>query len=151
MATKKLMSGDWSEKNAIAYCGANGVKHAGYEELINRTKNLKVLQHFASGDASDSKIADGDYVIKYSILNKDKYTQWCGGPFWNCNLELNQFVDALMHLVFLDVTKSTKKLLANWISGSRRAKKFNVIKKDLFTPITAMGLEWCKVLAMESG
>ena len=35
--------------------------------------------------------------------------------------------------------------------GIKKSKKSNVIKKDLFTPITAIGLEWCKVLDIESG
>ena len=150
-ASNMMMAGDWSEANVMAYCSANGINNEGYQKISQRSKNMKALQYYNSSDIDEKDIEDGECVMKDCVLNKDKYTQWRGGPFWNSSLNLNQFIDALMHLLFLGITKSTKKLLYNWITTSRRANKFNVTKKDLFSPVTAMGLEWCKVLDMESG
>ena len=103
------MAGDWSEINVLAYCGTQGINVAGCQEFIQRTKNIKALKYFASGNVSSSEQKDASYVVNDSKLNKRKYTQWCGGPFWNSNLELLNFVDALFHLIFLRVTKSTTK------------------------------------------
>ena len=99
----------------------------------------------------DSMTEDQAYVIKDSIANEGKYIPWHGSAFWNGKLELKQFVDALMHLIFLGVMKSTKKLISKWIQMSRRTKSFNELTRGLLTPIIEMGLDWCKVIEVESG
>jgi len=151
VATTKLLAGDWSEKNVLAYCGAHGINVAGCQELIKRTKNINALNHFSSENVNDSEKKDASYVLNDYKMNKMKYTEWRGGPFWNSNLDLIQFVDALMHLMFLGVTKSTKSLLNTWICKTKRAKKFKLVINQLFTPISEMGLDWCKLLDKKSG
>ena len=39
------------------------------------------------------------------------FEKWRGGPYWNSNIELKAFIDAIMHLLFLGVTKTIKHLL----------------------------------------
>ena len=56
----------------------------------------------------DYKPEDESYNLKDSISNKEKYIPWQGSPFWIGNLELKQFEDAPMNLIFIGVTKSTK-------------------------------------------
>ena len=55
IATTKILAGDWSEKNVLAYCGAHGINVAGCQELVKRTKNINALNHFSSGNINDSE------------------------------------------------------------------------------------------------
>ena len=148
-ATGKLMSNTWSDKNVIAYCGTNCLNTAGIEMLIQHTKNTKALNLLTS--KKDSLTGDESYVLKDSIINVSKYQPWHGSAFWNGKLELKQFVDALMHLIFLGVIKSTKKLISTWIQMSKRGKSFTLLARGLLTPIVEMGLDWCKIIEVESG
>ena len=76
----------------------------------------KVIQH------SHNIMANDLYKKYLTTLNRDpiisdytkfpkKYQQWKGGPFWYSKMKAFQFVDALMHLLFRGVTKSTRELI----------------------------------------
>ena len=86
-----------------------------------------------------------DYMIEDYNISKDKYVDWIGGPFWNSNLTLNQFVDALMHLLFLGVTTKNYELVMKWIHMSKRMKVFSFVKEGILQLISVMGLDWCKL------
>ena len=64
---------------------------------------------------------------------------------------MNQFVDALMYLGFLGVTRATQKLINKWVKITKRNTQFNVIRRHIFEPISDMKLEWCKLIDTESG
>ena len=81
------------------------------------------------------------FVIDYLNNNPDKYKVWTSGPFWHSNLSLLNFFDAIMHLMFLEVAKSTQKFLGQWISENRRAKTFHDNWKDICNPIISIGLD----------
>ena len=83
--------------------------------------------------------------------NNDKYTVWKGGPYWNSGLKLYQFVDTLMHLLFLGVTKATMLLISKWLLAMLKPKKFALKHKAVFSPIIVMGLDWCKLIDTDSG
>ena len=85
------------------------------------------------------------------IKQPEKYQFWEGGPYWKSNFNLKQFVDVLMHLLFLGITKSTKELVYNWISQNKRLRGYKIFANDIFKHIADMGLDWCKLLVAASG
>ena len=150
-ATTNLMEGKWSETSTFVYCGAHGINVQGTKKLIDSVNNKLALEYHTSKDIQEVNKQNADSLLVDFKRNEKKYDIWCGGPFWNSSLSLNQFVDAIMHLVFLGVTKATQQLINSWIKVTKRSGVFNTVRKDIFKPITAMGLDWCKLLDNESG
>jgi len=64
---------------------------------------------------------------------------------------LIQFVDVLMHLLFLGITKATRELIYEWISETKRLSGYKIFSNNIFEPIADMGLDWCKSLVVNSG
>ena len=122
--------------------------------MIERVKNKIAIDHINS---QDQQSYDSDIIEVYNdvkndfVAHKDKFTLWKGGPYWNSNLNLYQYVDVIMHLVFLGVTKATQNLVQKWIGVALKPKQFNLSKKKIFPPIVNMGLEWCKLIDTEAG
>ena len=85
------------------------------------------------------------------MSNPDKYNHWSGGPYWKSNMMLSQFIDVLMHLLFLGVTKSMRDVILDWIGETRRMSVYKKLAYNIFSDITEMSLEWCKLLVSPSG
>jgi len=66
-------------------------------------------------------------------------------------MSLKQFVDPIMHLIFLGITKATKKLVDKWIKVTKRKISFKLIENELLGSVANMGLDWCKIILTESG
>ena len=66
-------------------------------------------------------------------------------------MKLYQFVDALMHLLFLGITKAAMSLISKWLLAMLKPKEFTMKHKPVFSPIIAMGLDWCKLIDTDSG
>ena len=49
-----------------------------------------------------------------------KYKKWIGGPYYNGTLEIYQFPDCIMHLLFLGMIKTTKDVITDWINRNKR-------------------------------
>ena len=97
--------------------------------------NKLALEYHISKDIQDVDKPNADSLLVDFINNENKYNLWCGGPFCNSSLSLNQFVDDIMHLVNLGVTK-----IILWIKVTKRIGVFNTVRKDIFKSITVMGL-----------
>ena len=76
---------------------------------------------------------------------------WKGGPYWNSNLNLDQFIDVIMHLIFLGIIKATNGLIQKWIGIALKLNQFKLSFKKIFPPIVNMGLDWCKLIDTEAG
>ena len=47
------------------------------------------------------------------VRSKENFILWKGGPYWKNDLKLHQFLDVIMHLIFLGITKSTDIIIKN--------------------------------------
>ena len=41
------------------------------------------------------------------------FQKWQGGPYWTSNIKFKSFIDVIMHLLFLGVTKTCKEIMLN--------------------------------------
>ena len=39
------------------------------------------------------------------------FATWLGGPYWRSNVHFKSYIDAIMHILFLGVTKASKTML----------------------------------------
>ena len=82
---------------------------------MERQSNIVSLEHYSLKDVKNEHPKDSDMIIKYSIENEDLFREWNGGPYWDGLLQLHQFIDYLMHLLFLGIVKSSSSLITEWI------------------------------------
>ena len=147
LASNKYENGLWSEKELRSYTSLHGINKLGSTKIIEHCDNKMAYKVYENNVTN----ADGKLVMCDYAKYPDKYSHWKGGPFWNSNLQLFQFVDVLMHLLFLGVTKSTKNLIYDWITQTKRINGYNLFANNIFSEISGMGLEWCKLLVAKSG
>ena len=67
--------------------------------------------------------------------NAKNFLLWQGGPYWNSNLKLNQFVNVIMHVIYLGIIKSNRGLIKKWIGIVLKPNVFNISQKTVFLPI----------------
>ena len=146
-ASHKFEHGEWTEKQLCSYMTVHGVNRSGCSKIIDHCHN-KMTHEILRKDLS---LAQGNLLTLDYQNDSSKYSHWSGGPFWKSNLGLHQFVDVLMHLVFLGVTKSTREIVLNWISETKRMHGYRKFGNSIFHHITEMSLEWCKLIVANSG
>ena len=56
-----------------------------------------------------------------------------------------------MYLLFLGIVKAARELISTWIVDTKRQSGLKCFSKGIFEPIVYMGLDWMKILAVESG
>ena len=56
-------------------------------------------------------------IIKYSKENQDLFGEWNDEPYWDEPLQLHQFIDYLIHLLFLGIVRSSRDLINEWMKS----------------------------------
>ena len=146
LATWKLVSGYWSEIEVFSWYGASGV-FPGSERTIKHANNIQVWLYYQIVDGINNKdYGYWDKIYTDIKVNKKKYEISKGDPYWNGIIPLNQFVDAIIHLLFLGITNSSCHLINVWITEISSIKGFDALSTDLFGTIVDMGFNWCTLL-----
>ena len=66
-------------------------------------------------------------------------------------MDLNNFIDVLMHLLFLGITKSAREFILLWIVELKQMTVYKSLAYRIFQDIADMSLEWCKLIVSSSG
>ena len=149
LATHKFLCGDWSETTLRCYVSSMGINTAGNNHIIDHCNNIAALK-FVQTESKVNQDMKKAIFLDYQ-QNEEKYKEWRGGDYWNSSMKLDNFVDVIMHLLFLGVAKASKELLSLWMKDTKKLKQYQTVTKDLFSTISDMGLEWCKLITSESG
>ena len=76
------------------------------------------------------------------IIKRFEYPQ-----LWRSCIQLNQYIDAPMHLIFQGIIKSLIEMISEWLialsTGSSYYRKFCKIIHPLMVSISSMNLSWC--------
>ena len=150
VSTQKFRDGMWNSNNVTVYCNVHGMNTNGTQSLITTLQNCWALEYIKA-NVDQQKVEQYNNIMRDYNNNSDKYTVWKGGPYWQSGLRLDQCVDALMHLLFLGVTKATMSLISKWLLAMLKSKEFMLKYKSVFSPIIVMGLDWCKLIDTDSG
>ena len=146
---KKLKK--WNTSNVSAICSVYGISQKGQDNLLDRLSNIVSLNHYSLNDVKKEFSKDSEMIIKYSIENQDLFREWNGGPYWDGPLQLHQFIDCLMHLLFLGIVRASRDLINEWMKSRKILIPYKKVKKKMYSCIASMGLDWCKVIQHESG
>ena len=82
---------------------------------MGKHSNIVSLEHYSLKIVKNELPKNSDIIIKHLTENEDLFREWNGGPYWDGPLQLHQFIDYLMHLLFLGIVKSSSSLITKWI------------------------------------
>ena len=66
-------------------------------------------------------------------------------------MNISQFVDCLMHLLFLEIVKASRYLIKVFIYKKKKLKIYNYVKDIVYDTVPLKTLDWCKLIEAEAG
>ena len=94
---------------------------------------------------------EGNILKKDATMFPWRYIKRIGGPYYNRTLEIYQFIDCIIDLLFLGVIKTTKGVITDWIIRHQKKNSYNVMKRYMYRTIKYFKFDWCKMINAESG
>jgi hypothetical protein len=144
-----IVSGEWDKKTGAAYLRIFSINTESATCVID---NASRKHEF---DLAESKKDEFPETYKWFKMdmekNPDYYCQWKIPAFWEREVELSQFVDAVMHLCFLGVFKNTIKMTKEWLKCQQKHPSFLRFAEGMLDPLQSMNLSWCNVLNFYDG
>ena len=125
---EKLIRKEWNEKNVRMYGAVNYISEKEQDKIIEHADNYLALQ-------SSLFLNEEDNILEKMQLCFLGNIKWIGGPYYNGTLEVYQFLDCIMYLLFLRVAKTTKGVISDWINRNQKDNSYNVMKKYMYRKI----------------
>jgi hypothetical protein len=111
--------------------------------------------------------ATNEKIINYAELNKDtmiqeyhilkrhkehypkRYQQWMYPAAWTHGMNIEQHVDVPMHLLFLGVTKTIRRIM-DWTKQKNKHNNFLRMSTGVLKSVTGLHIDWCVAIPMNS-
>jgi hypothetical protein len=127
-----FVAGQWSAETVHAFLMV---------ECINNSGIAKVLKHAQNFiHANENPVAE--WILKDMTRNPVLYTAWRGPAFWHLGLELVDFVNAPMHILFLGIVKKFFERVIAWNKANGTTREFSVYTRNLMECLKVLGLSW---------
>ena len=108
---EKFINGEWNERNVTAYSSVHCISNKGSLKIISHGNHAKKKKEQQENRKRKYPLIEEVDIIKNAEEFPDRYNQWKGGPYWNSPIKLIQFLDCLMHLLFLGIIKASRTLI----------------------------------------
>ena len=92
----------WTESVCKSYLHTHAINNHACDRIIANCKNLMAKRMV--NEMTDKNIAVS-IIIKQAKIEPDMFNVWRGGPYWKSNINFKCFIDAIMYLLLLGVTK----------------------------------------------
>jgi len=148
---EKFINGEWNERNVTAYSSVHCISNKGSLKIISHGNHAKKKKEQQENRKRKFPLIEEVDIIKNAEEFPDRYNQWKGGPYWNSPIKLIQFLDCLMHLLFLGIVKASRLLIRDWISKNKRLTIQSNIMLKVYETVPSMKLDWLKLIDLESG
>jgi hypothetical protein len=111
----------WTPKEGLAYCLAEG---------MNKKTASKIVE--GADDNEDQCDAEEDLQSPRDMLP----------PAWISGKKLEDYVHAIMHILFLGTVRTIIHLLTSWLKAKRKSTAFVNITVPLVDPVQCLQLQW---------
>ena len=64
------------------------------------------------------------YIPNPNLSDDEIIPEYKYPPMWDCPIDLKQFIDAPMHLIFQGIVKSLLEMISDWLSGLSYHRSF---------------------------
>eukprot|EP00521_Asterionellopsis_glacialis_P012161 CAMPEP_0195305838 /NCGR_PEP_ID=MMETSP0707-20130614/36894_1 /TAXON_ID=33640 /ORGANISM="Asterionellopsis glacialis, Strain CCMP134" /LENGTH=1004 /DNA_ID=CAMNT_0040370041 /DNA_START=447 /DNA_END=3461 /DNA_ORIENTATION=+ len=141
-AHNNIVNQTWSTKNAICFLRTHGLNKEALDRVTTHAENCLALALAQEQDPTD---------ITFLELSNDKeenphlFKEWDVPSLWNRGTNISQHIEAIMHLLFLGVTKKIIKMINTWLTLKMNYSEFLVMVKPLLDGIRGLNLPWLNV------
>lgn len=149
-ANTNLLRRTWTREEADKYLTENGIVKKICTKIIDHAHGLRSLQE-AKIKAEGNQATETDKKAYQNLslaaeTTPDNYKLYDGPPTWNRNFNIQQHVDAPMHLLFLGIIKKITRWIARWVvdQGFTTAFSLHYVKEFRTQQIKDLHLGWCK-------
>ena len=139
----------WTVEQASTYMEVGGLNEKCRTEVIDRATNCLLAISIERQREVEPEV--------YRILLRDKRTNpqlykcWPLPSSWCRGVEITQHIDAIMHLVFLGVIKTTMKRVNYWAKVRGKHEAMVSSSKLILEGIQDLRLQWVNVLPYRQG
>ena len=148
-AHEKVVSGDWTINAATSYLVVHGLSHQAIKEVIDNADRCRVFRN-----VEEEK---NDHPAEYALLEEDKrkhpnlYLPWRNPSVWTRGQDLDQTIDAIMHLLFLGCQKTIATATHSFITMKGKGESFIKYMDGVLESVQRLNLAWCKALPYKKG
>ncbi len=138
---QKIVSGEWSSATSKAYLSRYCINSASQTGIIKCGTNCKTRERVIA-EGNPALVSALEFLIEATPAD---YQQWQYPAIWESNLNLQQFTEPCMHLLFLGCCKSMVFEYQKW---ARLSNKFSALRRGLLEAtqeIENLHIGWCKV------
>ena len=145
-----VSSGDWTEAEGKLFLSLQGLNERFFIEALGRARRrgeLLVGREAASGGAASVEAcAHYAELLQEEQDHAARFNAYIPAAWTTPGLTLREYVDAIMHLLFLGVERSMWYYVEEWAKLSKKFAALKVAQAGLMEPIQSLQLEWMKVL-----
>jgi hypothetical protein len=145
----KICNGSWDQKNATAYMRVHCLNTNCISEVIRLALNCKLYS-----DADAGKEANPELFELYQEESEDNPENYKPFPIpflWNCDIPIEIYVDAIMHLMFLGVVRTTRVDVQEWLKSQGKLTSLFAFCKDVLDQVKGLSISWCCILPYSKG
>ena len=144
MAHDKLVKEEWSCKNCKCHLRVNGLSTNAIKHVLDNA--LSVLTCELTFHDKEINPENFDIMEKEKNNHPDCSNRWNFPSVWTRHYPLYQFIDVLMHLLFLGIQRTIMKRVTLWHSRRSAKSSFEQCANGMPDAMCRMRLSWCKVL-----
>lgn len=142
-----VASTSWNIQIAKAFLSVFGINTVAVAEILEHAGNAVCLKY-----VRDEKLEDQySEIMDLYEAEPAKFEQWPIPVVWERGLELDQHIDAIMHLLFLGLVKTLMKDTQDWLTKKNSFASFLKVTKNIFESVQSLGLSWCRAIPYGTG
>ena len=123
-AHEKIVSNNWNKKTAMAYlnvyCFNTNAKNSIIERAQNCQKKNKAVEE------NNQKLLSSIQILEKE--NPDYFQKWKLPAYYNCGVDIQQFSEPTMHLLFHGLCKSVVMQVQKWVTLNH---SYNSLRKNV--------------------
>jgi len=113
LAHQKVVNSDWDFKAAGVFLSAHSLNGESITTALGHARNAKKLRE---AEKQSEETEEFQRLKDRKEECPDQFEPWKGPAAWQCEgVELDDCIDAIMHLLFLGIVKSTLQHTVEWL------------------------------------
>lgn len=144
VASVKYSQKQWTANQVTMYLSYKGIKPSLISKILNQD-NQNTMHHGSQTEHANRM----KFLLQNNITDESLDMTLMKLPaVWLQPYEMNKWIDAPMHLLFLGVVKKTNSVIDKWSTLFSKQKTLMKTFNAMIPSIYHMKLEWCKILPL---
>jgi hypothetical protein len=148
-AHNKYVWKEWSAKQVSAYLVSHGMSHMAIQSVVDNADRVVNLNYVTEN--KENMMQDFQALENEVQQAPHLYRQWDCPVRWCREQELDQTVDAIMHLLFLGLEKKMDQAVLLFLKKRGKHIPFLEYANGILEGVQRLNLDWCKAISYGKG